>query len=155
MAKEGRTCLGLEYFVFEGDTMWTRADEDLIALATAELDRLGLVTADAVERGHVVRVPKAYPVYDECYKANVDVIRAWLADAVPNVHPTGRNGMHRYNNADHSMLTAMLTAENILTGSRHDVWSVNVEEEYHEENLDSSTPVGTGRDAPITPRRPR
>jgi hypothetical protein len=100
-------------------------------------------------------MPKAYPVYDEYYRGNVEVIREWLARAVPNVHPVGRNGMHRYNNQDHSMMTAMLTAENIATGTKHDVWSVNVEEEYHEEGSDrkGSGASGTGRDAPILPRR--
>jgi len=90
------------------------------------------VDADKVEAGYVVRMPKAYPVYDEHYKRNVDTIRAWLAANAPNVHPVGRNGMHKYNNQDHSMYTAMLTVENIF-GADHDIWSVNVEQEYHEE----------------------
>jgi protoporphyrinogen oxidase len=162
LVKDGRTCLGLEYFVNEGDSTWTSDDDELVALATKEIRELGLVTGDVVEAGYVVRQPKAYPVYDEHYKRNVDVIRAWLESAVPNVHPVGRNGMHRYNNADHSMLTAMLTAENVLAGRRvHDVWSVNVEEDYHEEQrtplqpgADSST-RGTGRDAPVIPRGAR
>jgi hypothetical protein len=93
-------------------------------------------------------------VYDDRYAKNLDVIRAWLDAEVPNVHPVGRNGMHRYNNQDHSMLTALLTAENIRTGSKHDVWSVNVDEEYHEEgDTKRATPAGTGRDAPLTPRQ--
>jgi len=102
-------------------------------------------------------MPKAYPFYDENYKANVARIVAWLDECAPNVHPVGRNGMHRYNNQDHSMYTAMLTAENIATGSRHDVWTVNVEEEYHEVSsakdggADRGT-TGTGRDAPVIPR---
>jgi protoporphyrinogen oxidase len=158
LVKEGRTCLGLEFFVNEGDELWSMADEDLVRLATAELEQLGLVEPGRVETGYAVRMPKAYPVYDDRYQANLEVIRAWLAAAVPNVHPVGRNGMHRYNNQDHSMLTALLTAENIRTGSRHDVWSVNVEEEYHETGGDekpqrSATPVGTGRDAPLMPRQ--
>jgi len=101
-----------------------------------------------------VRMPKAYPFYDENYKANVAKIVAWLDECTPNVHPVGRNGMHRYNNQDHSMYTAMLTAENIATGSHHDVWSVNVEEEYHEESSDTGPAGarGTGRDAPVIPR---
>lgn len=154
LVKDGRTCLGLEYFVFEDDDMWRTPDDDLVALATAELERLGLVTPGAVEAGYVVRMPKAYPVYDEHYQHNVDVIRTWLAREVPNVHAVGRNGMHRYNNQDHSMLTAMLTAENIAHDTRHDVWSVNVEQDYHEQTADSArTGRATGRDAPITPRR--
>jgi protoporphyrinogen oxidase len=156
LVKDGRTCLGLEYFVFENDEIWASADEDLIKLGAAELERLGLIKPGVVESGYVVRMPKAYPVYDDRYQRNVEVIRAWLEEAVPNVHPVGRNGMHRYNNSDHSMMTALLTVENILSGTNHDVWSVNVEEAYHEEKS-SSAPSGrggTGRDAPIIPRRP-
>ena len=151
LVKEGRTCLGLEFFVNEGDDMWTKPDEDLIEQGKRELQQLGLADASKVEAGYVVRMPKAYPVYDEHYKANVDVLRAWIAENVPNVMPVGRNGMHRYNNADHSMYTAMLSVENIF-GDHHDVWSVNVEEEYHEEAGPSDKGSGTGRDAPILPR---
>ncbi|MGH3973033.1 MAG: hypothetical protein ACRDS9_06880, partial [Pseudonocardiaceae bacterium] len=93
----------------------------------------------------------AYPVYDQDFRANVDVLRGWLAGHAHNVHPVGRNGMHRYNNQDHSMLTAMLTVDNILGRGDHDIWSVNVEAQYHEED----TILGTGRDAPILPRLPR
>jgi protoporphyrinogen oxidase len=143
LVKDGHTCLGLEYFVFEGDEMWSMADDDLIALATKELGELGLVEPGDVEAGYVVRVPKAYPYYDFSYKANVDTIRRYLEAEAPNVHPVGRNGMHKYNNQDHSMYTAMLTVENIF-GATHDIWSVNVEEEYHEAG-------STGRDAPILP----
>ena len=149
LVKEGRTCLGLEYFVFEDDTLWMMADEDLVAYGTAELAALGLIDPAEIEAGYVVRMPKAYPTYDEGYGANVEVLRGWLAEHAANVHPVGRNGMHKYNNQDHSMYTAMLTVENILDGTHHDVWTVNVEEEYHEED-----PVGrTGREAPIVPRR--
>lgn len=155
LVKDGRTCLGLEYFVFEDDETWRTPDAELVAAATAELERLGLVRPGVVEAGYVVRMPKAYPVYDERYQHNVDVIRDWLAREVPNVHPVGRNGMHRYNNQDHSMLTAMLTAENIACGTRHDVWSVNVEQDYHEESShDGDGHRGTGRDAPVVPARP-
>ncbi|MEV0879104.1 NAD(P)/FAD-dependent oxidoreductase [Micromonospora echinofusca] len=155
LVKDGRTCLGLEYFVFEDDETWRTPDAELVAAATAELELLGLVRPGVVEAGYVVRMPKAYPVYDERYQHNVDVIRDWLAREVPNVHPVGRNGMHRYNNQDHSMLTAMLTAENIACGTRHDVWSVNVEQDYHEESShDGDGHRGTGRDAPVVPARP-
>jgi len=132
LVKDGRTCLGLEYFVFEGDETWSMPDDELVEVAIKELATLGLVPADQVERGFVVRMPKAYPYYDKDYAAKVDVIRGWLAEHAPNVHPVGRNGMHRYNNQDHSMLTALLTVENILDGAGHDVWAVNVEEDYHE-----------------------
>jgi protoporphyrinogen oxidase len=159
MVKEGRTCLGLEYFVFEGDEMWNKPDSALVAQAKTELGRLGLVDPAQVEAGYVVRMPKAYPYYDVDYKANVEVIRAWLDSYAANVFPVGRNGMHRYNNQDHSMYTAMLTVENLL-GADHDVWSVNVEEEYHEvgeqpRHAVTSGSPGTGRDAPVLPRRPR
>ena len=153
LVKEGRTCLGLEFFVFEGDKTWNKPDAELIEQGKRELEILGLVTPDKVEAGYVVRMPKAYPFYDEHYKANVKKIVEWMTTAVPNVHPVGRNGMHRYNNQDHSMFTAMLTAENIATGSKHDVWSVNVEEVYHEtEEKKSSKTGGTGRDAPVVSR---
>ncbi|MEV4625013.1 NAD(P)/FAD-dependent oxidoreductase [Micromonospora sp. NPDC049523] len=154
LVQDGFTCLGLEYFVNEGDDLWEMADEDLVKLGTEELERLRLVTPGAVSAGYVVRMPKAYPVYDEGYEDAVDTIRGWLAEAVPNVHPVGRNGMHRYNNQDHSMLTAMLTAENILDGTTHDVWQVNVEEEYHEEKGSGSGDHGTGRAAPVLPKQP-
>jgi protoporphyrinogen oxidase len=143
LVKDGHTCLGLEYFVFEGDDMWNMADDDLIVLATKELGELGLVEPGDVEAGYVVRVPKAYPYYDFSYKENVATIRRHLETEAPNVHPVGRNGMHKYNNQDHSMYTAMLTIENLF-GASHDIWSVNVEEEYHEEG-------STGRDAPVLP----
>jgi protoporphyrinogen oxidase len=149
MVKEGRTCLGLEFFVNEGDQMWTKSDEDLIAQAKREMQQVGLIKDVAkVEAGYVVRVPKAYPVYDDQYQDNVKVLRSWLEQNAPNVFPTGRNGMHKYNNQDHSMLTAMLSVENIL-GANHDVWSVNVEAEYHEEKANGN---GTGRDAPVLSR---
>jgi hypothetical protein len=104
-----------------------------------------------VQAGYVVRMPKAYPVYDEDYQANVSTLRKWLEANTPNVYPCGRNGMHKYNNQDHSMFTAMLSVENIL-GAHHDVWSVNVEAEYHEHTSDGRTDA-TGRDAPLLPRR--
>lgn len=150
LVKDGRTCLGLEYFLFEGDDQWDSPDDVLIEQAKRELETLGLVRADRVEAGYVVRMPKAYPVYDEEYKANVAVLRDWIAANTPNVYPVGRNGMHKYNNQDHSMYTAMLSVENIL-GAHHDIWSVNVEEEYHEAGNGSSE-RGTGRDAPVIPR---
>ncbi len=117
------------------------------------MHRLGLIAdPNRVEAGYVVRMPKAYPVYDELYQGNVETMRKWLDANTPNVFPCGRNGMHRYNNQDHSMLTAMLSVENIL-GADHDVWSVNVEAEYHEEHGDVSKSGRTGRDAPFLPRK--
>jgi protoporphyrinogen oxidase len=152
LVKEGRTCLGLEYFVSQGDELWDSTDDDLVSLATKELAALGLVPAEAVERGFVVRVPKAYPVYDANYAEAVATIREYLSAEWPMIFPVGRNGMHRYNNQDHSMLTAMLTADNMALGTEHDVWTVNVEEDYHESKVASSA-KGTGRDAPFLPAR--
>jgi protoporphyrinogen oxidase len=132
--------------------MWTKSDEDLIEQGKREMQQLGLIKdITEVEVGYVVRVPKAYPVYDEWYQGHVEVLRKWIAANTPNVFPTGRNGMHKYNNQDHSMLTAMLSVENIL-GAHHDVWTVNVEAEYHEESADDRKDGSTGRDAPVLPR---
>ncbi len=150
LVKDGLTCLGLEYFVFEGDDLWCMADQDLVELGTRELAALGLVDASVVQRGYVVRMPKAYPVYDDAYRANVETLRTWLEANVANVYPVGRNGMHRYNNQDHSMYTAMLAVENIL-GAEHDIWNVNVEAEYHEHKQAGA--AGSGRDAPVLDRR--
>jgi protoporphyrinogen oxidase len=133
LVKDGRTCLGLEFFVTEGDQMWTKPDADLVEQGTRELHEIGLLDRPSlVEDGFVVRMPKAYPMYDARYKENVQTLARWIAEHTPNVYPVGRNGMHRYNNQDHSMFTAMLSVENIF-GAHHDVWNVNVEEEYHEE----------------------
>src|SRR4029078_198125 len=121
LVKEGRTCLGLEFFVNEGDDMWTRSDADLVEQGKRELQALGLADASKVEAGYVVRMPKAYPVYDEYYKDNVAVLRDWIAANAPNIMPTGRNGMHKYNNQDHSMMTAILSVDNIF-GAHNDVW---------------------------------
>jgi len=131
--EEGVACVGLEYFCFEGDGLWSMPDEELIELATRELAQLGLVSAEQVFGGAVVRQEKAYPVYDEDYAAHVAAMRAELEERHPGLHLVGRNGMHRYNNQDHAMMTAMLTVENILAGSRiYDVWCVNEDAEYHE-----------------------
>jgi protoporphyrinogen oxidase len=151
LVKEGRTCLGLEYFVNEGDALWTAPDDELVERAKREIAALGLADADRVEAGYVVRMPKAYPVYDDEYQDHVATLRRWVDQHAPNVHPVGRNGMHKYNNQDHSMLTAMLAVENVL-GADHDVWSVNVEAEYHEEAPSANGQGGTGRDAPVLPR---
>jgi protoporphyrinogen oxidase len=127
----GRTCLGMEYFCFEGDGMWNSADEELVALASREIEALGIVPANLVRDGTVIRMPKAYPIYDSEYRAHLDVVRQWL-DGVPNLHTVGRNGMHKYNNQDHSMLTAMMAVWN-MQGAAHDIWAVNTDYEYHEE----------------------
>jgi len=155
LVKDGRTCLGLEYFVFAGDDTWSLPDEELVALATKELAQIGLVQPQLVERGFVVRMPKAYPFYDKNYHANLDTIQRWIAAEVPNVHPVGRNGMHRYNNQDHSMLTAILSAQNILDGTTHDVWEVNVEDDYHEEQTGRAGGPATALRAEVDAGRSR
>ena len=103
-----------------------------VALATSELEQLNLAPAGKVRRGHVVRVPKAYPMYDEDYSERVDVIKGWLG-RLTNLQQVGRNGLHRYNNSDHSMLTAMRAVDNLVDGADHDIWAVNAESVYHEE----------------------
>ena len=129
----GKTCLGLEYFCFEGDGMWTMQDGELIELAKKELGQLGICSPADVFDGVVVRQQKAYPVYDDDYQANVAVVREYLAAALPNLHLAGRNGMHKYNNQDHSMMTALLVARQIATGSLLDPWKVNADAVYHED----------------------
>jgi protoporphyrinogen oxidase len=139
MAPEGMTCLGLEYFCFEGDGLWTMSDDDLIALATREVTKVGLVAAANIVDGCVVRQPKAYPVYDDAYRDHMAMIRLDLEQSYPSLHLIGRNGMHKYNNQDHAMMTAMLTARNILAGERlYDIWQVNEDAEYHEAGASSA-----------------
>ncbi len=131
-------CVGLEYFCFEGDGLWASPDDDLIALATREMKILGLCDPWDVIGGAVVRQEKAYPVYDEGYAANVEAMRQELEAKFPSLHLVGRNGMHRYDNQDHAMMTAMLTTENILAGKRvYDTWCVNQDAEYHEAGHDA------------------
>jgi protoporphyrinogen oxidase len=144
---ETKACVGLEYFCFVGDELWSMDDAELVALASRELEQLGLATALDVESGEVVRVPKAYPMYDVDYGDRVDAIRGWL-DGVSNLQQVGRNGLHRYNNSDHSMLTAMRAVENLLDGTQHDVWAVNADSVYHEEQTPDEQPY---RAAPPTP----
>lgn len=153
-----KTCLGLEYFCFEGDGLWTMPDSDLIELGRKELGLLGLATPSDVIDGAVVRMPKAYPVYDGTYAEALRVVREFLDD-VPNLQLVGRNGMHKYNNQDHSMLTAMLAVKNIL-GANYDLWQVNAEQEYHEEVTDRDKTeedefAALARTQPRVPRRRR
>jgi len=130
---QSKTCLGLEYFCFEGDGLWTSDDATLVKLATKELEQLGVCTPQQVFDGVVIRQPKAYPVYDDAYQQHVDVVRDYLRTQLSNLHLVGRNGMHKYNNQDHSMMTALLVARNIATGSSYDPWNVNAEAVYHED----------------------
>ena len=137
---EGVACVGLEYFCFEGDDLWASTDDGLIELATREMAILGLVKPEQVIGGAVVRQEKAYPVYDDEYAANVAAMRDELETAYPTLHLVGRNGMHRYNNQDHAMMTAMLSVENILAGARvYDIWCVNEDAEYHETGDEGAT----------------
>ncbi len=126
-------CYGLEYFCFEGDGLWASSDQDLVALAARELAQLGLARVSDVRDACVVRQPKAYPVYDADYTTHVATLRTELAENYPGLHLVGRNGMHKYNNQDHAMMTAILTARNIIAGEpRYDPWRVNQDAEYHE-----------------------
>ncbi len=142
-----KACVGLEYFCFEGDSLWTKSDAALVDLATSELAALRLVDPSKVERGYVVRVPKAYPMYDVSYAERVAAIREWL-DPIENLQQVGRNGLHRYTNSDHSMLTAIRAVENQIRGASHDIWAVNVDSSYHEEARPDEHPY---RAAPETP----
>ena len=140
------TCLGLEYFCFAGDDLWNRPDEELIDLGKRELAALGLVRADRVRDGTVVRMEKAYPVYDPGYQENVDIIRRALAP-LDNLQVVGRNGMHKYNNQDHSMMTALLAVKN-LQGGRFNLWNVNTDAEYLEEVHAPKLDSAAGRTVP-------
>jgi protoporphyrinogen oxidase len=142
-----KACVGLEYFCFAGDELWTMSDDELVELAATELEALGLSTRAKVDRGFVTRVPKAYPIYDSNYDGRVQTIRAWL-DGIENFQQVGRNGLHRYNNSDHSMLTAMRAVENALYGAGHDIWAVNAESVYHETHVPDEHPYKV---APVTP----
>ncbi len=127
---QSTTSLGMEYFCSEGDEIWSSPDADLIALATEELAQLKLATKNQILDGVVFRQPKAYPVYDGAYRKQLEEIRHYLA-GIDNLQTIGRNGMHRYNNMDHSMLTGLLAAKNLL-GEHHDLWSINARQEYAE-----------------------
>ena len=147
------TGLGLEYFCSEGDELWSLTDEELVELGKREIVELGFTDMGDITDGTVVRMKKAYPVYDRDYGPAVEEIREFLA-TLPNLQLVGRNGMHRYNNQDHSMLTAMLAARNIL-GAKHDLWQVNVDEEYHEEGREIKLEDVRAIDStqPLVPRR--
>ena len=136
---QSKASVGLEYFCFSGDDLWEMADDDLIELAKQELAQLGLVDPAKVEKGYVTRVPLAYPMYDADYSERVDSIREWLS-GIGNLIQVGRNGLHRYNNSDHSMLTAMRAVDNITNGTDHDIWAVNAESAYHEEDVEDEHP---------------
>jgi protoporphyrinogen oxidase len=146
------TCLGLEYFCSEGDYLWSRLDDELISQGAAEISQIGLANADSVIDGVVVRVRKAYPVYDATYKRGICMMRSFLNE-VPNLQLVGRNGMHHYNNQDHSMLTGILAARNIM-GANYNLWEVNSDIEYHEQSrmltVDEMTAMENSQ--PLVPR---
>ncbi len=134
LGNENTGCLGLEYFCFENDALWNSPDSDLVALARKELSKIGLCKDANLIEGVVVRQPKAYPVYDADYQSVVDTVRTEFSDRYKGFHFVGRNGMHKYNNQDHAMMTGILTAENIAAGhDKHDIWTVNADAEYQEE----------------------
>jgi protoporphyrinogen oxidase len=138
-------CYGMEYFCFENDGIWAATDEDLIKKATRELAQIGLANPEDILDGHVVRQVKAYPVYDEDYKQHVNVIQKELETRHPSLHLIGRNGMHKYNNQDHAMMTAMLTVKNILAGKNEfNVWNVNQDAEYIESGYAGENNLQTG-----------
>src|SRR5262249_18888104 len=147
------TCLGLEYFCQEQDTLSNLSDRDLIELATGALQRIGIAPGSAVLDGTVLRVKKAYPVYDGKHKSCLQMIRNFL-DGLPNFQLVGRNGMHHYNNQDHSMLTALLAARNVA-GANFDIWKVNAAPEYLESGtiLDEEELASLRATQPRTPER--
>jgi len=133
VADPGKVWIGLEYFCNDTDALWKLSDDEMIRFAIAEIAKIGILRAEDVEDAHVVRVPKTYPAYFGSYD-RFDVVRDYL-DPVENLFLVGRNGMHKYNNQDHSMLTAMTAVENIANGvkSKDNIWAINTEMEYHEE----------------------
>ncbi len=149
----GMSCLGMEYFCFEGDNLWNSSDQDLIAMSRREIEKLGLAKAADVVDATVLRMPKAYPVYDATYQSSLSTVREFLS-TLPNLQLVGRNGMHRYNNQDHSMLTAILAARNIL-GGKYDLWQVNAESDYAEEGsaISEAELQAMEKSQPLVPRR--
>ncbi|HEV8725033.1 MAG TPA: NAD(P)/FAD-dependent oxidoreductase [Candidatus Binatia bacterium] len=144
---QAKSSLGLEYFCTEGDELWSMPDAELIELGKREVDRIGLASYADIEDGCVCRVPKAYPVYDSDYREYLVTVREFV-DGLENFHTIGRNGLHRYNNQDHAMLTGMLAVRNIVLGERNDLWSVNSEQEYLEE-MPVEAEIGTPKIAEV------
>ena len=135
----GNTWLGVEYFCNETELFWQQTDEALIQLAITEMESIGMLHTADVKDSMVLKVEKAYPSYYGGYE-NFEIVRQFL-NSIGNLYPVGRNGMHRYNNSDHSMLTAMAAVDNIISGnlSKENIWEINTEEEYHEEKNNSQT----------------
>ena len=139
------SCLGMEYFCSEGDDLWSMTDEELLALGKREMAEIGVLNGAKITDGTVVRVRKAYPVYDDKYESGLAIVREFLTN-LPNLQLVGRNGQHRYNNQDHSMLAAVLAARNIL-GSKFDLWNLNTDQDYQEEGLQITDEEILGFDA--------
>jgi protoporphyrinogen oxidase len=135
---QSKTSLGLEYFCTEGDKLWTMADAELIELGKREVERIGLASYGDVEDGCVIRVTKSYPIYDSDYRDGLATIKTFVS-SFENFQTVGRNGLHRYNNQDHAMLTGMLAVRNLVLGEKNDIWNVNTEQEYHEEVHDKES----------------
>ena len=139
---ETMACYGLEYFCFDSDGMWNMSDDELVALGKSEIEKIGLASHADIVDGCVVRQKKAYPVYNQTYKQHVETIKEGLKE-YDGLHLVGRNGMHKYNNQDHSMMTAMLAAKNIIAGEEiYNLWQVNEDAEYHETVTEDARPVG-------------
>jgi protoporphyrinogen oxidase len=134
-----KSSLGLEYFCTEGDELWRMSDRDLVELGKREVEQIGLAVAADVEDGCVFRVPKSYPIYDSEYGEALATVRNYVA-RIENLQTLGRNGLHRYNNQDHAMLTGMLAARNVVLGERNDLWAINTDQEYLEEIRDAAEP---------------
>jgi hypothetical protein len=142
-----KSSLGLEYFCTEGDELWKLSDAELIELGKRELDRIGLASGADIEDGCVFRVPKAYPMYDSEYRDYLETVKGFVG-GLENYQTIGRNGLHRYNNQDHAMFTGMLAVRNLTAGEHNDIWSVNTDQEYHEEVAsDSEVMLDTVRGA--------
>ncbi|MCC7211124.1 MAG: hypothetical protein IT451_04645 [Candidatus Brocadia sp.] len=133
VAHKNAIWLGAEYFCTEGDELWSLSDNDFLQLAINELKKIGFIDTGSVKDGGVIRVPKAYPSYIGSYEKIREVIE--YLNTIENLFLIGRNGMHRYNNQDHSMMSAMVAVENIVKGikTKDNLWKINIEEEYHEE----------------------
>jgi protoporphyrinogen oxidase len=149
---QSKTSLGLEYFCNEGDRLWNTSDSELVELGKRELEKIGLVEAGMVVDGCVFRVPKSYPVYDSDYRECLATLKAFVAGLV-NFQTVGRNGLHRYNNQDHAMLTGLYAARNLALGETNDLWNVNVDDEYHEEDRDARSELSNGRAVCQRPQR--
>lgn len=135
-----KSSLGLEYFCSEGDALWKLPDAELVELGKRELDRIGLVSLADIQDGCVFRVPKAYPIYDSDYRDYLDTVKTFVC-GLENYQTIGRNGLHRYNNQDHAMVTGMLSVRNLMFGEKNDLWTVNTDQEYHEEIRDAESGI--------------